>query len=176
MKRKFALKLGLMAAAAILLVGCATSTPYGPTDGRFGYSEQRIEQDRYRVTFSGNSSTTREMVESFLLYRAAELTVQEGYDYFIVTAQDTDSSSRYYSQPTLFGSYTYGVSQHHSFPYYAYGFGWSSDIDTTEVRRYEAVAFIVMRHGEKPDDDADAYDAREVMANLGPMVESTLPH
>ena len=62
---KFHLKLLALAAGAIALVSCATATPYGPSDGRYGYSEQRIEDDRYRVTFSGNSSTSRETVERF---------------------------------------------------------------------------------------------------------------
>ena len=44
----------------------------------YGFSEQRIEDDRYRITFRGNSSTSRETVENSLLYRAAELTVQTG--------------------------------------------------------------------------------------------------
>jgi hypothetical protein len=175
MKAQFGMKLGVITAAALALAACASSTPYAPSDGRFGYSEQRIEQDRYRVTFSGNLSTTRETVESFLLYRAAELTVEQGFDYFIMTEQDTDTQSTYRTRPVLFGSYTYGAGHHHGFPYYAYGFSWAHDDTTTESRRYEAIAYILMRAGEKPADDPNAYDARDVMTNLGPLVESSLP-
>jgi hypothetical protein len=35
-----------------------------------------------------------------------------------------------------------------------------------EVTRYEAVAEIAMFDGRKPENDPDAFDAREVQANL----------
>lgn len=42
-------------------------------------SETRLAADHFRVTFVGNSFTSRERVEASLLYRAAELTLQEGF-------------------------------------------------------------------------------------------------
>jgi len=174
-KLKFHFRLMVLIAGAFALAACATATPYGPSDGRYGYSEQRIESDRYRVSFSGNSSTSRETVETFLLYRAAELTVENGYDHFIMTEQETDAQSTYHARPIFYGSFGHGHHGYHGFPYYAYGFSWAHQETTTEIRRYEALAYIVMREGEKPADDALAYDAREVMSNLGELVESTLP-
>ena len=172
MRRNTLAAILFMAAGASALSACATATPYGPSDGRYGYSEQRIEQDRYRVTFSGNISTTRETVENFLLYRAAELTVQEGYDYFIMTEQDTEADTTYRSRPMFHLGYSHG---HHGFPYYAYGFSWAHDDTTTETRRYEAIAYILMRTGEAPEDNENAYDAHEVMENRWPLVEGSLP-
>ncbi len=48
----------------------------------FGYSEERLDQNKFRVTFRGNSLTPRETVEDYLLYRAAELTLQNGFTHF----------------------------------------------------------------------------------------------
>ncbi len=172
MKRTKPLRPFLVAALAAGLVACATATPYGPSDGQYGYSEQRIEEDRFRVTFSGNHSTRRETVETFLLYRAAELTVAQGYDYFIATEQETEAASTYHTRPVFYGHYGHRTR---GFPYYAYGFSWIHEERTSELRRYEAVAFIVMRAGEKPEDDPTAYDARDVLTNLGPVVEASLP-
>ena len=57
-----------------LLSACVTATPYQPAEPRgFGYSEERLDQNKYRVSFKGNSLTRRETVEDYLLYRAAEL-------------------------------------------------------------------------------------------------------
>ena len=74
----------------LLLAACAGKpTPYQQAQGGYGYSEQRIEENRYRVSFAGNSATSRQTVEDYLLYRAAELTVQNGHDWFEVAARDT---------------------------------------------------------------------------------------
>ena len=63
-------------AGAALLSGCATPTPYqplgAPTGVRGGFTDQQIERNRFRVTFAGNQFTSRQRVENYLLYRAAE--------------------------------------------------------------------------------------------------------
>src|SRR5688572_23728482 len=82
----------MLAAVAGLLAACATATPYQPaTSGSYGFSEQQIEDDRVRISFRGNSVTDRETVETYLLYRAAEVTLQGGHDYFVVAQRDTES-------------------------------------------------------------------------------------
>ena len=163
----------------LLLAACATATPYGPASqgGGFGFSEQRIEQNRFRINFRGNSSTARETVENSLLYRASELTVQEGYDYFVVVENDTEArrSFRGSAYPAFYGRYGFGYPFHrpyYGFPYYAYGFGWGYPYDTytREITRYSAVAFVTMHRGEKPGDNPQAFNAREVLRNLGPFV------
>ncbi|HVY89226.1 MAG TPA: hypothetical protein VG942_10185, partial [Hyphomonadaceae bacterium] len=86
-----------LAAGALALAACATPTPYQPlgaeTGVSGGYSSQRIASDRYRVRFSGNNLTSRQTVENYLLYRAAELTAQEGYDWFAMNDRDTERKS-----------------------------------------------------------------------------------
>ncbi|MBI1365509.1 MAG: hypothetical protein GC153_06080 [Alphaproteobacteria bacterium] len=169
-------KLALLAIGALALAACATSTPYQPaSQGRgYGFSEQQIESNRYRITFRGNSSTTREMVENSLLYRAAELTVQNGFDYFIVQERNTEANKSYSTtaEPAFFGHYGFGYpGYYYAFPYYAYGWGWAPyNSYTREFTRYSAVAYIVMMKGDKPQDNPQAFDARSVMKNLGPLV------
>lgn len=163
------------AAFAAALAACATSTPYQPAGGSgYGFSEQRIESDRYRITFRGNSSTTRETVENSLLFRAAELTIQNGYDYFVMVESDTEARSTYSTatSPALFGRYGYGFPGYYGFPYYAYGWGWGPSYDsyTREITRYSAVAFVTLHRGEKPAESPQAFDARSVIENLRPVV------
>lgn len=176
--------LALSALAGLLLAACATSTPYGPATAKnpYGFSDQKIEDNRYRIVFRGNSSTEREAVETYLLYRAAELTLQSGFDYFVVTEQDTEESRRYTStgNPAFFGRYYYGYGPYCcAFPYYAYGFGWGSPYDsgfeTREITRYSAIAFITMHKGPKPTDDPQAFDARSVVENLRSYVIAQPP-
>ncbi len=176
--------LALGGAAALLLAACTTATPYGPASegGGYGFSEQQIEQNRYRITFRGNSLTGRETVENSLLYRAAELTVDRGFDFFIVVENETEARTSYRgsSYPAFYGRYGYGYPFHrpyYAFPYYAYGFGWGYPYDTymREVTRYSAVAFVTMHKGEKPAENPHAFDAREVLRNLGPIVLGDQP-
>lgn len=158
-----------LAAVAGLLAACATATPYQPSEtAGYGFQEQQIEDNRVRITFRGNTLTDRETVETYLLYRAAELTLAAGKDYFVVSDRDTEEHSRL--QGEGFRPSPYG------FRYYAFRphWGWSPWYDPfwdepsryREVTRYEAIAEIAMFNGQKPANDASAFSAREVQANL----------
>ena len=180
-------------AAALLLsaglAACATPTPYQPfvkgqtTSG--GFSEVRLEPDRFRVAFSGNSLTSRETVEGYLLFRAAELTVQNGYDWFSVVDRNTDRKTRTYVDPDPFyypwyGGYGYWRPY---WRYYGGGYGWrtwdpfwgdpfwGNRVDVRTVDRYEASAEIVMGKGDKPGGDVRAFDAHAVIANLKSRIQ-----
>ena len=109
--------------AVATLSACATATPYQPNiavqPGRAapgGFSEQRVEPDRYRVSFAGNSLTSRETVESYLLYRAAELTAAQGYDWFTIADRQTDRKARTYAQADPFYNSWYGSHFGHFAP------------------------------------------------------------
>ena len=166
----------LLAAAAALLAACATQTPYqaaSPQD-RYGYSETQIEPNRVRITFSGNTLTDRSTVETYMLYRAAETTVQHGYDYFIVANRDTEGRSTLESvgpYRPMFPVWFY--SRRHGWGLWNDPF-WNEPQDYREVTRYRAEAEIAMYHGQKPADNAAAYDARDVQHNLeGHIVRPT---
>lgn len=161
------------------LCACATPTPYQPIgtgSERGGYSEARIETDRYRVSFSGNSMTSRETVETYLLFRAAELTLERGYDWFVMADRDTERRTRtYIDRPFSPGPWGFWGPR---WRYYGRGFGWRTwdpfwgdpfwdrDIDVRTVDRYEAMAEIVMGRGPRPANDVRSFDARAVTENL----------
>ena len=108
----------VVVAVAALLAACVSPTPYQPAQPRgFGYSEERLDQNKFRVTFRGNSLTKRETVVDYLLYRAAELTLQNGFSHFLVVGRDTEAKTRY---RTWIDSYGGRGWFYHGFP------GWSS--------------------------------------------------
>ncbi len=155
--------------AVLLLAACGSPTPYQPALDGYGFQEQQIEGNRYRVSFSGNSLTPRATVEDYLLYRAAELTLAQGADFFILADRDTETSTRYYGGTTGFGGFG-------GFGFGGYGRSRSSvftgvSVDSGEPStRYHAYADIVIYGGEKPNNEAKAYDARDVIARLGPRI------
>ena len=159
----------LLAVPLLLLLGaCAMETPYQAAEGRYGYSEQQIEENRYRVIFEGNPSTPRETVQNYLLYRSAELTVQNGFDYFIITDQDTERDTRYYSSGYIddFGYYS-RLRNRPSRRFYRPSY---YSANAYPVSEYSSLADIVMAEGEKPADEPDAYDALDVLQQLQPLI------
>ena len=97
--------LAMTVAAGLALAACATATPYQPAGlngQRGGYAEQRLENNRFRVSFSGNSVTSREQVEMGLLLRSAELTAESGYDWFATVNRATDRDTRFVGTPDPF--------------------------------------------------------------------------
>ena len=167
----------LAVTAALALSACATATPYGPAGqgSRYGYSDMRVDQNRFRVAFAGNSVTSREQVEMGLLLRAAEVTLESGHDWFATVNRATERDVRYQtSDPFYYDRYSpfWGPS----WRYYRRGY-WSPwrdpfgpDMDFREIDRYEATAEIVVGRGPKPAGDPNAFDAREVVQNLGPRI------
>lgn len=77
-----------MATLVLLLASAlsACSTPYGPNAIFGGYSEKEIEPGIWRVRFSGNGYTTRETVQTYWLYRCAELAIEKGFDGFEIVS------------------------------------------------------------------------------------------
>jgi hypothetical protein len=188
--------LAALAASTFVVAGCATETTYRPAQGRgfyrTGFSEQRIEPDRFIVSFGGNSVTERDTVERYLLFRAAELTLQQGYDYFVTVDRETDRQTRTYSTPGFgygYGGFGPGFGGWGpAWSFYGRGFGYrrfgggfgyggfggfggfGNDFDIRQVDRFEATAEIVLRRGPIPRDNLRAFDARRVIDTIGPSV------
>lgn len=176
-------------ATTLLTSACVTESTYRPATGRgferSGYSDRQIEDNRFQISFSGNSYTSRDTVEKYLLFRAAELTVQRGYDYFILADRDVDHKSRTYSTPGFgggYGGYGFGGYWGPSWRYRGRGFGWRSwdpfygdpffdrGVDINTIDKYEANAEIIVGHGPKPGNNVKAFDAHEVIRNLEPSI------
>ncbi len=157
----------LVLAAVLALSACATVTPYQPLDGGLGYAEQKLETNRYRVRFTGSGKTPRTTVENYLMYRAAELTLQNGYGYFVVAGRDTETAP---SRSGSGGGVSFGFgSGGHS----GVGIGLGTVIGGDEPSL--AQMDVLMFAGKKPADRPDAFDAREVQANLEPGIQRPAP-
>jgi hypothetical protein len=156
--------LPLVVALALLLAACAGKpTRYQAAQGGFGYSEQQTEENRYRVSFAGNSATSRQTVEDFLLYRAAELTVQTGHDWFQVVDRNTvQEYSGYGGSPSVGLGVGSGSDVGVGLSVPMFGGGGSG--------RYSADMDILVQDGQKPQGDPNAYDAFSVISRLQPKV------
>ena len=130
------------------------------------------------MSFSGNSLTSRETVELYLAYRAAELALANGYDTFTLVSRDTDRKStvRMDSGPSPLPYWN---------PYWRYygPYGWRTydpwmegpygrqSLEASTVEKFTASAEVVLGRGPKRADDPQAFDARAVIENLGPRIQ-----
>lgn len=157
----------LIAAAALALTGCATLAPYGPrtAQGAQGYSEYRIESDRWRVTYSGVGAPGP--VADYALLRAADLTVENGYDWFEVTQRMIDG------RPDSAGGFRpsvgvgYGGGSYRS-PYGRYsssGVGVGVGLNFQGPSPTSTTLEIIMGRGETPG-RPEVYSARGVQESL----------
>ena len=173
-------RLIVMLTGLALVTACATATPYQSAVGsRWGFEENQIEADRFRVSFGGNSLTDRETVENYLLYRAAELTLEQGFDHFIFAERYTDEETR--RRVTGRNLFLDHRSRFH-YSFFHPRWGWRGgydpfwdDMNHRQISRYEASAEILLGHGPKPSSEA-AFDARDVMTNLGDHIVRPSPN
>lgn len=176
--------------SAALVASCMTATPYQPEIAgqkvSGGYSETRIANNRYQVNFAGNSLTSRERVEGYLLYRAAELTLEKGFDWFEINDRLTERDVRTYVDPDPFYRPYYGSIYGYWRPHWRYyrpgggwywwhpewgGAFWADSIDVRTVEKFEAHADIEMFDGPVPPTNRRAFDARQVISELEPTIE-----
>ncbi|HZZ87369.1 MAG TPA: hypothetical protein VFE13_03450 [Caulobacteraceae bacterium] len=164
-------------APLLFLFACTTPTPYQPlTPGSAvagGYSDQQLDSSHFRVTFAGNTMTSREQVETYLLYHAAQVTLSHGADWFEMADRSTENHGDTWVS-------SYGPGWGYWRPYWRFGWrgGWRDpfwgpgpwggpwDYDVEHFDRFTASAEIVVGHGPKPPGDKRAFDAHEVTQNL----------
>lgn len=175
----------------LTVVACGTATPYQPYRPEMssgvhgGFSEERLAADRFRVRFHGNDFTSREKVEGYLLYRAAELTQQNGFTWFRIADRHTEHEIRTVEQrypayrPWDRPGYGQWLPQ---WRYYRTGGGWSvwdpyrddvfwtDQVDVRTVESFEASADIVMGKGSPPAEDPRPFTAALVLRDLQPII------
>lgn len=151
---------------ALGLAACSASpTPYQAIGEDGGYTDQQLESDRYRVKFEGNSATSRETVEDYALFRAAELTLQTGNDYFKVVSKEIEPVIGPARGVTPgFGIGVGGGSGN-------FGLGVSTGFGGGRAD-YSYVTYldIIVYEGEKPEDDREAYGAFDVIERIKPAI------
>jgi hypothetical protein len=152
---------------AILALACAACTTaptvYGPAASTqdTGYRQTRIENDRYRISFRANPDLKAPQVEDLALRRAAELTLQDGYQWFRVVTRNTELVGGRSGGGTSVGvggsSGSFGSSV---------GVGVGFDL-SPDSRRYETTMEILMGRGARPE-GVDAYDAQSILSRVAP--------
>jgi hypothetical protein len=157
-------------------------TPYQPrTEGQqTGYTDRALTQNRYRITFTGNSATPRETVESYLLLRAAEVTRAAGYSSFLFDTRNTKANHSYQTIP--YGPDPYGPGfgawgRRGGFGYWGgWGFPYEPNYDVVVHTNYDAYAEIVLLTPDQAAREPRAINAADVISHIGPEAAPPKPN
>lgn len=159
------MRLLIVSAALVALAACASVPTYAPAvqPGGPGYSEMQIESDRYVVTYRAGASAEASLLEDYALLRAAELTLAHGHDWFWVVRRDFESGRDRYSGPSIGIGVGGGSWGGHG----GASVGVGVNIPVGGQRGSARAARLEIRFGQGPKpDEANAYDARSISANV----------
>ncbi|MDX2233440.1 MAG: hypothetical protein NW200_02975 [Hyphomonadaceae bacterium] len=153
-------KAALFAAVTAALAACATPAVYAPAarPGAAGYSELKIENDRYRVTYA--DAPNEAAAADFALLRAADVTLAQGYDWFVVDQRSTDRAGAPGGPRISIGGGTASYGGRSSV-----GVGAGVGFNLGGGPKSTVALEIRLGRGPKPD-NANAYDARQVQSTV----------
>jgi hypothetical protein len=137
----------------IIQLGCAPMTGYHPFSSKGGYSDSRITEDKFNVSFAGNAFIKPEKAKAYLLYRCAELAKENKFDYFIILNNKDNTTS--YSVGGYSGLYGGGTM--------------GGVVSSSEGQKPAFTVSIKCGKGEKPKDD-NAYSVEEIIKYIGPQI------
>jgi hypothetical protein len=159
--KRFILFVNLIA-IAIIFSGCAT--PYQSESLTGGYKSMKVQDDVFKVSFRGNASTRSEQTENFVLLRCAEVTLENGYNYFVII--DSNTAIRTSTLTTPVTANTSGMlmpignmASYHAQTTYSGG--------NTRIYQRPTTTNEIKCFKEKPENmSAIVYDAKQIRDNL----------
>jgi len=130
--------------------------------GASGYAETKIESDRWRITFRGGSDADERRVDDLTLLRAAQVSLDQGYDWFRVVQRYGEALPP--RGPTLSvggGTSSYGYHGGSSFGVGVGGIPLGGGPILSQTIE------VIMGKGQPPR-EADVYDAHEIARSIRP--------
>ncbi len=171
---KWITSIGIM----VLLGGCASQPDYREASkGGFGYSESKLSETQYRIHFKARGSDKAKAMD-YAMLRAAEVTLENGYDWFVVNDRETlvDKES-VQSSPQVGFAQRYatvrecGLVTCRTVAYPTTQFQTGIFVGGSDRSEIESILSIETGKGTRPD-NGSSFDARSVKANLKPEQSS----
>ena len=64
-----------------------------------GFTDSRIDENTFSISVDTNALTSQQTTSMHALFRAAELTVENGFDYFVIASDAHNSTSMALAMP-----------------------------------------------------------------------------
>lgn len=144
----------------LTLAGCAT--PYAANGLLGGFSETQLGDDLWQISFEGNGYTSKKTTIDYTMLRSAELTLQQGYAYFVVVDKNAFSNGGAVlsNTTTNFNGSAFRAGNT------VYGSGRASSFGMATVIQYPTANQTIMMLKEKPE-GVLAYNAEMICRSLG---------
>lgn len=152
------------------LVLSSCMSPYQKSGLGGGYTDMALSNDMYFVTFRGNGYTPSEVVQSYVLRRAAEIALNKGYKYFLIINGGTEKSNQIIQTPTTVQTHSFSTLNGTSFSGNTMGFANTNSYSTitpgsqVEFHRYKTGAIIKLLHSKA--NYPTALDAKIILENF----------
>ncbi|MBU2877702.1 MULTISPECIES: CC0125/CC1285 family lipoprotein [Aliiglaciecola] len=162
----------LFLSIVLFVSGCASKPDYrAAQNGSVGYSEQKITDDRYRVQFKSFSKSVAD-ASDFALLRSAQLTQQQGFDWFVITNKETFVESQKFQPASSLGlshqrqiERECGLITCNSYERPSTELGMSMNTRAGNERK-EIHSILDIRMGKGTKLSEEAYGAQDVIDNL----------
>ena len=164
---------GFSMGCLLLLIGCASPQPTlyqeSSAQGEFGYTETRLTGTQYRINFVGNRFTKESRIKDYAMLRAAQLTTQNGYDWFTILDSETDRETKTRSEPMVSVSTRdpvvrkcglLGCSSYATADYSGVG------IETYEVEGKVSTSLQISMGSGEAENPSSVFNAKELTNNL----------
>jgi len=166
--------LGLVLAVALAACAAPQPTPYRAAANGTGYTDRAVTSEILEVRFEGNRLTSRETVEQYALYRAAEIAAVNGADRLAILDKTVEEQTR-------------TVRDYDPYPF-GFGYGYSSSgrrvvgasyrvpVYATRARDYTSTTYAaellvrLVAPGAPNPDDAPVRDVATILRTLGPAI------
>lgn len=147
--------------ALLQLSGCA-SVPPRPFSQQGQFAQYALNQNLFRVSYTGEAYTRREAAEERLLLHAARTTLQHGYSHFeVLPGPAAPASGPVFPQVHLYGDWRWGYHSR----------GWMDpwdwdDAGWPEPPPAQGSLTIACYHGEQAG--KTLFNAHTILTSLGP--------
>lgn len=138
----------ILSVLVLILAGCTTGQ-YQPFRSGVGHKAEQMNENTYYVTYTGSQKSEIEKVNDFALLRSAELTLEKGFDYFVITEAMNNKVALMGEQQSLASYRDWGPGDN----------GPVAGRGTLTGPRAKSEMTIVLFH-DKPD--GITYDAKQV--------------
>jgi len=150
----------------IIVSGCATG--YQKTKSTGNYTYMKIQDNIYKIVFSGNAYASEERASDFALLHFAEVTLNDGYRYFVPLQQKSDIKGASYKTPA--DAQGVGATSIFENPNYIYGtFNGATYYYSGQTYRFsdQKTVVTIACFKEKPENvPTMVYDAQQLKENI----------